>query len=102
MYWNLLCLIYYFKIPIINEKWIETLKSHDKKEKESLKDKLDLISEKRKDKKKDKEKHGEEELLKTDIGIDLSDLKENIIPDIIAMLTELFWQVKNYLIKYQQ
>ena len=106
LYWNLLCLIYYFKIPIIDEKWIETLKTHDKNDKDLLKEKMqskDLIPEKKKDKKKDKEKHGEEEpFKKKDKGIDLTDLKDNIIPDIIAMLTELFWEVKNYLIKYQQ
>ena len=55
LYWNLLCLIYYFKIPIIEDKWIETLKTHDKKEKDSLKKKMqgkDSVSEKKRDKKK--------------------------------------------------
>ena len=99
LYCNILCLIYYFKIPIIDEKWIENLRGHDGKEKSQIKEK---IAEKIKDKKKDKDKH-EERISKTnEFEINLIELKESTIPDIIAMLTELFWEVKNYLIKVKK
>ena len=94
LYCNILCLIYYFKIPIIDDKWIENLRMHDKE-----KDFKEKIVEKIKDKKKEKEKHEEEISKNKEKGTNLKELKENIIPDIIAMLTELFWQVKNYLVK---
>ena len=99
LYCNILSLIYYFKIPIIEEKWIETLINHDNN-KSQLKDR---IIEKMRDKKKDKDKHGEDGTVKNkNIDINLDDLKENTIPDIIEMLTELFGQVKNYLIKIKK
>ena len=94
LYYSILCLIYYFKIPIIDQKWIETLRTHDKE-----KDFKEKIVEKLRDKKKEKEKYEEEINKNKEKGINLTELKENIIPDIIAMLTELFWQVKNYLVK---
>ena len=94
LYYNILCLIYYFKIPIIDQKWIETLRTHDKE-----KDFREKIVEKLREKKKEKEKHEEEINKNKEKEINLAELKENIIPDIIAMLTELFWQVKNYLVK---
>ena len=99
LYCNILCLIYYFKIPIIDEKWIENLRGHDGKEKSQIKEK---IAEKIKDKKKDKDKHEERISKNNEFEINLIELKESTIPDIIAMLTELFWEVKNYLIKVKK
>ena len=93
-----MCLIYYFKIPIIEEKWIETLRTHDKDKgifKLQSKDRMTERTSRKKDR-------GEDEFSKSkdkEKGINLTELKENIIPDIITMLTELFWQVKNYLVK---
>ena len=98
LYCNILCLIYYFKIPIIEEKWIETLRTHDKDKgifKLQSKDRMTERTSRKKDR-------GEDEFSKSkdkEKGINLTELKENIIPDIITMLTELFWQVKNYLVK---
>ena len=97
LYCNLLCLIYYFKIPIIEGKWIETLRYNDKNnEKCPIKERL---SDKIKEKKNEKLKHEEGMVKNKDKESNLTELKENTIPDIIAMLTDLFWEVKNYLIK---
>ena len=98
LYCNILCLIYYFKIPIIEDKWIETLRINDKnKEKYLFKEKS---SEKSKDKKSDNKNKNEEVILNNkEKESNLVELKENTIPDIIAMLTDLFWEVKNYLFK---
>ena len=99
LYCNILSLIYYFKIPIIEEKWIETLINHDNNKTQTK----DKIIDKLRDKKKEKDKHGEEGTLKNkNIDYNLEELKENTIPDIIEMLTELFGQVKNYLIKMKK
>ena len=101
LYHNILCLIYYFKIPIIDEKWIENLKNNEQdndKIKAKEKEKAQKM-EKLKDKKKDKDKNGEEGSLNNKEA-NLKELKENTIPDIIAMLTELFWDIKNLLFKH--
>ena len=75
------------------------MRGHDGKEKSQIKEK---IAEKIKDKKKDKDKHEERISKNNEFEINLIELKESTIPDIIAMLTELFWEVKNYLIKVKK
>jgi hypothetical protein len=107
LYHNILCLIYYFKIPIIGDKWIENLRNNDK-EKPGIKDIIiDKIIDKKKDKKnknkdkdKDKEKPIEEKSVvdekKEEI---LAELKDNTIPDIIKILTELISEVRNSLFR---
>ena len=108
LYWNILCLIYYFKIPIIEDKWVETLRNPDKvkakllmKEKQQLKDKT---NEKNKDKKKDKDKTGEEGgvVKNKEKDNNLNELIGNTIPDIIQMLTELFVEVKKLVLKQKK
>ena len=88
LYCNLLCLIYYFKIPIIENKWIERYLLSDK-EKEKISDKITETKDKKKDNLKENTKKVNKE----------NELIKKTIPDIIEMLTELFWEVKNYLIK---
>ena len=108
LYHNILCLIYYFKIPIIEDKWVETLRNPDKvkakllmKEKQQLKDKT---NEKNKDKKKDKDKPGEEGgvVKNKEKDNNLNELIGNTIPDIIQMLTELFVEVKKLVLKQKK
>ena len=109
LYHNILCLIYYFKIPTIGNKWIETIRNNDK-DKPGIKDIIiDKIIDKKKDKDKknknkdkdkDKEKQIEEKSV-VDEGKEaiLAELKDNTIPDIIKMLTELISEVRNSLFR---
>ena len=109
LYHNILCLIYYFKIPTIGNKWIETIRNNDK-DKPGIKDIIiDKIIDKKKDKdkknknkdkEKDKEKQIEEKSV-VDEGKEtiLAELKDNTIPDIIKMLTELISEVRNSLFR---
>ena len=98
LYHNILCLIYYFKIPIIDEKWIENLKPTDKDNDKIKSKEKTQKSEKIKDKKKEKDKNAEEKTYNNKEE-NLNELKLNTIPDIIAMLTDLFWNIKNVLFK---
>ena len=109
LYHNILCLIYYFKIPTIGDKWIETLRNNDK-EKPGIKDIIiDKFKDKKKDKKnknkdKDKDKDKEKQIeegseIDEEKKHTLSELKDNTIPDIIKMLTELFSEVRNSLFR---
>ena len=91
LYHNLLCLIYYFKIPIIENKWIERFLLNDKEKqkqplKEKISDKISEIKDKKKDKIEEKTKKAKE-----------NELIKKTIPDIIEMLTELFRDVNSYL-----
>jgi len=87
LYHNILCLIYYFKIPIIDEKWIENLKPTDKDNDKIKSKEKTQKSEKIKDKKKEKDKNTEEKTYNNKEE-NLNELKLNTIPDIIAMLTD--------------
>ena len=98
LYHNILCLIYYFKIPIIDEKWIENLKPTDKDNDKIKSKEKTQKPEKIKDKKKEKDKNTEEKTYNNKEE-NLNELKFNTIPDIIAMLTDLFWNIKNVLFK---
>jgi hypothetical protein len=107
LYHNILCLIYYFKIPTIGDKWIENLRNKDK-EKPGIKDIIiDKIIDKKKDKDKknknkdkDKEKQIEEKsVVDEQKEVILAELKDNTIPDIIKMLTELISEVRNALFR---
>ena len=101
LFYNILCLLYYFKIPTIEGKWIETFKTHDK-EKSCIKERLiDKIKDKKKDKNKEKDKHEEFFEKNKEKEINLVELKQNIIPDIIALLTELFLEVRNYMFRHK-
>ena len=107
LYHNILCLIYYFKIPTIGNKWIETIRNNDK-DKPGIKDIIiDKIIDKKKDKDKknknkdkDKEKQIEEKsVVDEQKEVILAELKDNTIPDIIKMLTELISEVRNALFR---
>jgi hypothetical protein len=95
---NILCLIYYFKIPIIGEKWIESLRTPQKSAKKENKEKSSTkpkIFDKFKDKVTPTEKINVEE--KTLRNAKREELKNEIIPDIITMLIELLWEIKNFI-----
>ena len=109
LYHNILCLIYYFKIPTIGDKWIENLRNNDK-EKPGIKDIIiDKIIDKKKDKdkknkNKDKEKDKEKQIEEKSVvdegkEVILAELQDNTIPDIIKMLTELISEVRNSLFR---
>jgi hypothetical protein len=105
LYCNILSLIYYFKIPIIEDKWIEKLRTSEKKREKLIpKDKVkEKAPDKNKDKKKDKDKCGEEGLVKNKEKDSCPmELIQKTIPDIIQMLTELFCDVKKYLPKQKK
>ena len=87
LYYYILCLIYYFKIPNIKEKWIEDFKKNvnDKNGKRRWRSKEKRIV--------NKSKNGLGEIVESKAKIILENLLNHSIPEIILMLMDLITEI---------